>query len=105
MGLASIVSFRTTASAQDAERNFITDWETALGGTHSTGRAVRWRTVRAWKSRKVIAERNRGPTIAEAISHPMMHTSMLAREEAWIFEGLVFFGLIGLLRPVERPPA
>src|SRR5271168_4770292 len=57
MGLASIVSFRATASAQDAEGNFTTDWETVFGGTYSTGIAVRWRTVRAWKSRKVIAER------------------------------------------------
>jgi hypothetical protein len=57
MGLASIASFRATASAQDAEGNFATDWETVLGGTYATGVAVRWRTVRAWKSRKVIAER------------------------------------------------
>jgi hypothetical protein len=56
-GMASIVSFRATSSAEDAEGNFITDWETVLGGTYSTGRAVRWRTVRAWKSRVVIAER------------------------------------------------
>ena len=52
MGLASIVSFRATASAQDAEGNFTTDWETVFGGTYSTGIAVR-----AWKSRMVIAER------------------------------------------------
>jgi len=57
MGLASIVSFRATANAQDGEGNFITDWGTVLGGTYSTGIAVRWRTVRAWKSRMVIAER------------------------------------------------
>jgi hypothetical protein len=57
MGLASIASFRVTANAQDAEGNFATDWETVLGGAYSTGAAVRWRTVRAWKSRKVIAER------------------------------------------------
>jgi AraC-like DNA-binding protein len=56
-GLASIVSFRATASAQDADGNFITDWETVLGGSYATGIAVRWRTVRAWKSRMVIAER------------------------------------------------
>jgi hypothetical protein len=57
MGLASIASFRATASAQDAEGNFTTDWEIVFGGTYSTGTAVRWRTVRAWKNRKVIAER------------------------------------------------
>jgi len=57
MGLASIVSFRPTEREQDTEGNFITDWETVLGGTYSTGGPVRWRTVRAWKSRRVIAER------------------------------------------------
>jgi hypothetical protein len=57
MGLASIVSFRPTEREQDTEGNFITDWETVLGGTYSTGRPARWRTVRAWKSRRVIAER------------------------------------------------
>ena len=57
MGLASIASFRTSASAQDSEGNFMADWETVFGGTYSTGTAVRWRTIRAWKSRMVIAER------------------------------------------------
>ena len=56
-GLASIASFRATASSQDAEGNFVTDWEAIFGGPYSTGTAVRWRTVRAWMSRKVIAER------------------------------------------------
>jgi hypothetical protein len=57
MGLASIVFFRPTARAQDPEGNFITDWETVLGGAYWTCRPVRWRTVRAWKNRMVIAER------------------------------------------------
>ena len=57
MGLASIASFRVTATAQDAEGNFSTDWKALFGGAYSTGVAVRWRTVRAWKNRKVIAER------------------------------------------------
>jgi hypothetical protein len=56
-GLASIASFRATARSQDAEGNSITDWEAVLGGPYSTGRAFRWRTVRAWKSRLVVAER------------------------------------------------
>ena len=59
-GLASIACFRPTASAQDAEGNFITDWEIVLGGAYSTSRPIRWRTVRAWKSRMVIAERIEG---------------------------------------------
>ena len=57
MGMASIESFRASASAQDSEGNFTTDWETKFEGTYATRRAVRWRTVRAWKSRRVIAER------------------------------------------------
>ena len=56
MGLASIVFLRATASAQDAEGNFTTDWEAVFGGTYMTGIAVRWRTVRAWKSRKSSAK-------------------------------------------------
>ena len=57
MGLASIAFFRPTVRAQDTDGNFITDWETVLGGTYATGRPVRWRTVRAWKGRMAIAER------------------------------------------------
>ena len=57
MGLASIAWLRVTASAQDTEGNFATEWEAVFGGSYSTGTAVRWRTVRAWKNRKVIAER------------------------------------------------
>jgi hypothetical protein len=57
VGMASIRSFRTIASAQDAEGNFIAEWEAVFGGTYATGKAIRWRTVRAWKSRRVIAER------------------------------------------------
>jgi hypothetical protein len=57
MGMALVESLRVTASLQDAEGNFITDWETVLGGTHSTGVTVRWRTIRAWKNCVVIAER------------------------------------------------
>jgi hypothetical protein len=57
MGLASIVFFRPTEREQDADGNFITDWEAVLEGTYSTGIPARWRTVRAWKSRRVIAER------------------------------------------------
>jgi hypothetical protein len=58
-GLASIVSFRANHSAQDPEGNFVTGWEAVFGGTDWAGTTVRWRTVRAWKSRKVIAERIR----------------------------------------------
>jgi len=60
MGLASIESFHATAKVQDAEGNFITEWETVLAGSYATRTPVRWRTVRAWKSRKVFAERIEG---------------------------------------------
>lgn len=52
-----VESFRVTATFEDGEGNFVTDWEAVLGGTYSTGIALRWRTVRAWKNRMVIAER------------------------------------------------
>ena len=54
-GFRRIISHNRKAG--DAEGNFITDWETTLGGTYSTGVAVNWRTIRAWKNRVVIAER------------------------------------------------
>jgi hypothetical protein len=57
MGLATISSLRVTAGAQDTEGNFTADWEAVFGGAYSTGTAVHWRTVRAWKNRRVIAER------------------------------------------------
>jgi len=57
MGLASIESFHATAKVRDAEGNFITEWETFLAGSHATRTPIRWRTVRAWKSQVVIAER------------------------------------------------
>ena len=57
MGMAFVESFRVTATFEDGEGNFVTAWEAVLGGTHSTGIALRWRTVRAWKNRMVIAER------------------------------------------------
>ena len=57
MGMAFVESFRVTATFEDDEGNFVTDWEAVLGGTYSTGIALRWRTVRAWKNRMVIAER------------------------------------------------
>jgi hypothetical protein len=60
MGLAFIESFHATAEVQDAEGNFIAEWETVLGGSYATRTPVRWRTVRAWKQRVVIAERIEG---------------------------------------------
>lgn len=57
MGMAFVESFRVTASLEDGEGNFVTDWETVLGGMYSTRVPVRWRTIRVWKSRVVIAER------------------------------------------------
>ena len=57
MGMAFVESFGVTASLEDGERNFVTDWETVLGGMYSTRVPVRWRTIRVWKSRVVIAER------------------------------------------------
>ena len=57
MGMAFVESFRATANSQDSVGNFITDWEAVLGRTQLTSITLRWRTVRAWKDRVVIAER------------------------------------------------
>jgi len=39
---------------------------------------------------QVIAERNRGSTVAKAVSQSMMHMSILEREELRIFRGVDF---------------
>ena len=57
MGLACVDVFRVVSRFQNSQGDFISEWEAVLGGTYSTGAAFRWRTVRAWKQRVVIAER------------------------------------------------
>ena len=57
MGMAVVETFRVTASLIDTEGNSISDWEAVLGGPYSTGIAIRWRTIRAWRNGMVIAER------------------------------------------------
>jgi hypothetical protein len=57
MGLARVDVFRVVSRFQNSQGDFISEWEAVLGGTYSTGAAFRWRTVRAWKRRVVIAER------------------------------------------------
>jgi hypothetical protein len=58
MGFAkrSLQSWVTDTFGERATR----DWETVPAGMYSTGIALRWRTVRACKSRMVIAERIEG---------------------------------------------
>jgi hypothetical protein len=57
MGMACVGLFRVLSSSQDSQGGSISDWEAVLGGPYSTGAAIRWRTVRVWKQRVVIAER------------------------------------------------
>jgi hypothetical protein len=56
-GNGIVETFRVIASLIDAEGNSISDWEAVLGGTYSTGVAIRWRTIRTWRNGMVIAER------------------------------------------------
>ena len=60
MGLGCIDVFRVVSSFQDAQGDFISEWEAVFGGPYSTGAAIHWRTVRVWKQRVVIAERIEG---------------------------------------------
>jgi len=55
MGLGCVDVFRVVSSFRDGD--LISEWEAVLGGPYSTGAAIRWRTVRVWKQRVVIAER------------------------------------------------
>jgi hypothetical protein len=57
MGLACVDVFRVVSRFQNSQGDFISEWEAVLGGTYSTGAAIRWRTVRTWKQRVIIAER------------------------------------------------
>jgi hypothetical protein len=57
MGLGCVDVFRVVSSFQDSKGDLISEWEAVLGGPYSTGAAIRWRTVRVWKQRVVIAER------------------------------------------------
>ena len=60
MGLGCVDIFRVVSSSQDSKGDLISEWEAVLGGPYSTGAAIRWRTVRVWKQRVVIAERIEG---------------------------------------------
>ena len=62
MGMGRVDVFRVVSSFQDSQGDLISEWEAVLGGSYSTGAAIRWRTVRVWKQRVVIAERIEGLT-------------------------------------------
>jgi hypothetical protein len=57
MGVGCVDVFRVVSSFQDSQGDLISEWEAVLGGPYSTGAGIRWRTVRVWKQRVVIAER------------------------------------------------
>ena len=60
MGVGCVDVFRVVSSFQDSQGDSISEWEAVLGGPYSTGAAIRWRTVRVWRQRVVIAERIEG---------------------------------------------
>ena len=60
MGVGCVDVFRVVSSLQDSHGDLISEWEAVLGGPYSTGHSIRWRTVRAWRQRVVIAERIEG---------------------------------------------
>lgn len=57
LGVGCVDVFRVVSSFQDSQGDLISEWEAVFGGPYSTGAAIRWRTVRVWKQRVVIAER------------------------------------------------
>src|SRR5260221_12733270 len=61
MGLGCVDIFRVVSSFQDSKGDLISEWEAVLGGPYSIGAAIRWRTLRVWKQRVVIAERMEAP--------------------------------------------
>src|SRR5712675_2457046 len=60
VGVGCVDVFRVVSSFQDSQGDLISEWQAVLGGPYSTGAAIRWRTVRVWKQRVVIAERIEG---------------------------------------------
>jgi len=60
MGVGCVDVFRVGSSFQNSQGDLISEWEAVPGGPYSTGAAIRWRTVRVWKQRVVIAERIEG---------------------------------------------
>jgi hypothetical protein len=60
MGVGCVDVFRVVSSFQDSQGDLISEWEAVLGGPYSPGAAIRWRTVRVWKQRVVIAKRIEG---------------------------------------------
>jgi len=69
MGLGCVDVFRVVSSFQDSQGDFISEWEAVLGGPYSTGAVIRWRTVRVWKQRVVIAERIEGLASVEHLQN------------------------------------
>ena len=69
MGLGCVDVFRLVSTFQDSQGDFISEWEAVLGGPYSTGAAIRWRTVRVWKQRVVIAERIAGLASVEFLQN------------------------------------
>jgi len=66
MGVGCVDVFRVVSSFQNSQGDLISEWEAVLGGPYSTGAAIRWRTVRVWKQKVVIAERIEGlPSVGQ----------------------------------------
>lgn len=57
MGMASVDTFHVTGVQNGLQGEVVAEWEAVLGGPHSTGTPIRWRTTRVWKDRVVVAER------------------------------------------------
>jgi len=50
MGLGCVDIFRVVSSFQDSKGDLISEWEAGPWRTYSTGAAIRWRTLRVWKT-------------------------------------------------------
>lgn len=57
IGMATIKTFRVTATHEGPQGEFNSDWEVVLDGAQMTRIPIRWRTTRVWKGQSVVAER------------------------------------------------
>ena len=56
MGTMTVESFDVGLTMKDPQGHLVSVWELRLGGPYTTGKPLRWQTIRLWRNGVVIAE-------------------------------------------------
>ena len=56
MGSMTVESFQVAPTMKDPQGHLVSVWELRLGGPYTTGKPLRWQTIRLWRNDVVIAE-------------------------------------------------